>query len=405
MRSHPYLLQGLKYATLTLALIVIVIIAAALMRQANSSSLSGRLVAPQASGDIPTLHFDANRAVQGFTVPADSHVIFTVPPNTRIPRITFLGGTDLDQTARYWGYCFSGREASNKANGAQGEALYDGRYFYSLAERKAQAARPIPADSDLLGIKNYTGQGTASASIAEIFYGSDTCYVMSAVDLPAGIDSDDDYLNNKREQVPGTDPNNPDTDRDGITDGNELFVTKTNPRSPDTDNDGLGDRTEDENANGRIEKDETSPLNPDTDRDELCDGNGLASGCPEETRTLCTQGVGSGSSRTCNVYPSSPVYGEDMNQNGEVDKDETDPRNPRTYGIDDWDYKWNLFQSKDANKNVQRAPGRVAPVFPIPAFPQSQSSSSSSSSLSTSSSSSSSSLPSSSTSSSASSTL
>jgi hypothetical protein len=42
----------------------------------------------------------------------------------------------------------------------------------------------------------------------------------------------------------GTDPNDPDTDDDGLDDGDEVNIHNTDPNDPDTDGDGVSDRTE-----------------------------------------------------------------------------------------------------------------------------------------------------------------
>jgi Bacterial TSP3 repeat len=55
------------------------------------------------------------------------------------------------------------------------------------------------------------------------------------------IDSDGDGLSNDEEYVLGTDPNNPDTDKDGLNDYVEVRVFKTNPLNVDTDGDMLSD--------------------------------------------------------------------------------------------------------------------------------------------------------------------
>jgi hypothetical protein len=57
-------------------------------------------------------------------------------------------------------------------------------------------------------------------------------------------DIDGDGLVNEQEAVLGTDPRNPDTDSDGLTDGEEVNVYTTNPLNPDTDGDGLTDGEE-----------------------------------------------------------------------------------------------------------------------------------------------------------------
>lgn len=364
LMSH-YIVHALKYATLTLAAAVLVIAAAALLKGTETSSLSGRLVAPQQNDEIPTVHFTAARAKVGYSIPPDTHVLITIPNNVRMPRITFLHGPDGEEIP-YWGYCYSNREAANKAAGKIGNDIYDGQFFYSLAERKAQEAKPQPTDSSLLGILNSRNQETpqARASIAEIFHSGQTCYVMTSRALAAGLDTDGDGFNNWREKLATTDPKNPDTDNDGIGDGSEVFVTKTAPLDNDTDHDGLGDRCEDKNTNGNTEQSETSALVADTDRDGLCDGNPQlphAEGCPEEKETVC--GLDQLGQRVCESKLTTQVFGEDMDGDCDTGNGETNPRKYSTFGgINDWDYKWRLLGGLPN-------PGKVAPLFPIPDMP------------------------------------
>lgn len=85
------------------------------------------------------------------------------------------------------------------------------------------------------------------------------------------IDTDKDGLPDVREKELGTDPNNPDTDGDGLTDGQEVLVYHTNPLKSDTDGDGLSDGDE-------VLVWKTDPLNPDTDGDGYPDGEEVQSG-------------------------------------------------------------------------------------------------------------------------------
>ncbi len=62
------------------------------------------------------------------------------------------------------------------------------------------------------------------------------------------LDSDHDGLPDVQERVLGTDPNNPDTDNDGVTDGDEILKYRTNPLKADTDGDGYSDGTEIKNG-------------------------------------------------------------------------------------------------------------------------------------------------------------
>ncbi|MHA2092899.1 MAG: hypothetical protein ACW98K_18800 [Candidatus Kariarchaeaceae archaeon] len=89
----------------------------------------------------------------------------------------------------------------------------------------------------------------------------------------------------------GTDPNNPDTDGDGLSDGDEVNIHGTDPLNPDTDGDGLSDGDEfiiyktsfldkepDSDGDGLLDALEivdygTDPYNPDTDGDGLSDGD------------------------------------------------------------------------------------------------------------------------------------
>jgi hypothetical protein len=57
-------------------------------------------------------------------------------------------------------------------------------------------------------------------------------------------DMDGDGLSNTQENVLGTDPQNPDTDGDGLMDGVEVNAHGTNPANADTDGDGLTDGAE-----------------------------------------------------------------------------------------------------------------------------------------------------------------
>jgi hypothetical protein len=61
-----------------------------------------------------------------------------------------------------------------------------------------------------------------------------------------------------------------DADQDGLADQDEFLVTGTNPENPDTDGDGLSDGVEVQNR--------MNPLDPDMDRDGVNDGQEVAQG-------------------------------------------------------------------------------------------------------------------------------
>jgi hypothetical protein len=87
----------------------------------------------------------------------------------------------------------------------------------------------------------------------------------TATSTPSNQDLDADGLTNDEEALLGTDPNDPDSDDDGLQDGPEVETHGTDPLDADTDNDGLTDGDE-VNTHG------TDPDNADTDADGLSDG-------------------------------------------------------------------------------------------------------------------------------------
>lgn len=78
------------------------------------------------------------------------------------------------------------------------------------------------------------------------------------------LDNDKDGLINMREDELGTNPDNPDTDGDGLKDGPEVDQYRTNPLNKDTDGDTLTDGDE-------VLRYSTNPLDKDTDADRLAD--------------------------------------------------------------------------------------------------------------------------------------
>jgi hypothetical protein len=165
------------------------------------------------------------------------------------------------------------------------------------------------------------------------------------------FDQDGDGLSNLEEIDLGTDPEDPDTDNDGLLDGTEVrggdvvdpdnpLNRITDPLNPDTDGDRLCDGSqtvtdvctggEDLNDDGLRDPTETDALDPDSDDDLLEDGVEVLDGAYPEG------GIGT---KTDPLNPDSDDDGltdgaEDVDLDGIFDPEdnETDPTNPDTDG-------------------------------------------------------------------------
>ncbi|ADZ83921.1 cellulose binding domain-containing protein [Cellulosilyticum lentocellum] len=91
------------------------------------------------------------------------------------------------------------------------------------------------------------------------------------------IDTDGDGLADQTERIIGTDLTKIDTDNDGLPDNYEYFDFITNPTLSDTDNNGINDADEDFDNDGLTNLEEytirTDSFKPDSDNDGLIDGD------------------------------------------------------------------------------------------------------------------------------------
>ncbi len=169
-----------------------------------------------------------------------------------------------------------------------------------------------------------------------------------------GLTDAEEDLNGNGTFEPGeTDPDNEDTDDDGIPDGTEVNGDNpTSPTSADTDRDGIPDGVEDTNHNGALDPGETDPTLPDTDSDGISDGvedtnhNGMVDEGETNPRDDDTDGDGLEDGL------------EDGDHDGVVDEGETNPRLSDTDrdGLDDG--------AEDANQNGLREPNETDPLDP-----------------------------------------
>jgi hypothetical protein len=144
---------------------------------------------------------------------------------------------------------------------------------------------------------------------------------------PNPIDTDQDGLPDVVEIILSLDPLldydplNPDTDGDGIADGDEDIdrdgatnaqevLLGTNLRFFDTDRDGILDGDEDNDLDGLRDVDElaarTDPLNPDTDGDDFLDGEEVADGSdPKDARSTPLRTIASHLSARNTIAPAA----------------------------------------------------------------------------------------------------
>jgi outer membrane protein OmpA-like peptidoglycan-associated protein len=141
-------------------------------------------------------------------------------------------------------------------------------------------------------------------------------------------DDDQDGVTNGQERRVGTNPQTPDTDGDGLPDGDEIKKYKTNPLRTDTDSDGLSDGDE-------IMKYQTSPTKYDSDGDGLPDGEEVAKYHTEPTKPD-TDGDGLTDGDEVRRYHTDPLKvdsdGDGISDSDEVKTHRTDPVNPDSDG-------------------------------------------------------------------------
>lgn len=158
---------------------------------------------------------------------------------------------------------------------------------------------------------------------------------LSEINNDLNRDIDKDGVTDRDEATFGTDPLKPDTDGDGLSDFEELYITYTEPTKADTDDTGITDDKKDLDEDGLTNLQEinlkTNPILDDTDFDDLKDG--------EET----------------NKYKTDPLkFDTDGDKIGDGDEIAIglDPLNASTHGKPDNEYTFEQTVDGEAVSNV-----------------------------------------------------
>lgn len=122
------------------------------------------------------------------------------------------------------------------------------------------------------------------------------------------------------ENIIGTDLNNSDTDGDGLTDYQEVYITGTDPIKYDSVTEGISDADSDGDGFTNIQEIEinTNPTKVDTDGDGLSDYEEI---------------------NVTSADPLNPDTDNDTITDGDEIKIGLDPTNPETFGVPDAEYK------------------------------------------------------------------
>ncbi len=162
---------------------------------------------------------------------------------------------------------------------------------------------------------------TAEAALGEIVAATQTASFNQTQAANEGErDSDGDGLTDRHELEIGTDPNNPDTDSDGLSDGEEVLRRNTDPLNADSDGDLLSDGAE-------VLEHNTDPLNADTDNDRLSDGEEIRLGTDPRNPDTDNDGLQDGEESPPCPDPLNPDSDGDGIIDGQ-DLDPCDPNNP-----------------------------------------------------------------------------
>jgi len=159
----------------------------------------------------------------------------------------------------------------------------------------------------------YAGWGEKGLKILDPGYDTDEDGIPDAFEKSFGLDyldpsdavedPDNDNLNNFEEMQAGSEIYNPDTDGDGLLDGDEVKIYGTDPTDSDSDDDGVSDSDDsfpmDTDNDGLTNKEEsetysTDPFDDDSDDDSLSDGVEIRLGYDPNDWDTDGDGIGDG---------------------------------------------------------------------------------------------------------------
>lgn len=150
---------------------------------------------------------------------------------------------------------------SNWTGDANTNATYDEFRIYDIALNEQQVTSSMNAGPDTVIDLNEDSDGDEIPDAFENLYD----FLDPNDGTDAALDQDTDGLSNLEEYQQNTNPDDNDSDDDGLSDGDEVNTFGTLPLDTDSDDDGLTDGEEVNTTN-------TLPLNDDSDGDGIEDG-------------------------------------------------------------------------------------------------------------------------------------
>ncbi|MDD4477400.1 MAG: hypothetical protein PHY40_04630 [Patescibacteria group bacterium] len=116
----------------------------------------------------------------------------------------------------------------------------------TVSQEKTQPAAVAPAAETQTTVEQSQPENVVSEEIQSSAAIEEAVSEMTNDQILFGeaVDTDKDGLDDIREVALGADVNNPDSDKDGLTDGDEALIWKTDPLNPDSDGDTYEDGKE-----------------------------------------------------------------------------------------------------------------------------------------------------------------